>query len=109
MNNNNSSNNYTITIKQESMEQVDSIVGSFVDSTTFLHSPNSQMVNPNLVQNNGVCNGVADGSGEFSFHNMTIIRFLSNFMFYISWVFVSFFFNYLICFVLSSTFWFTKL
>ena len=40
-----------IAIKQESLSSVDNLVGGFVDSTTFLHSPNSQMVNPNLIQN----------------------------------------------------------
>ncbi|XP_059610129.1 probable nuclear hormone receptor HR3 isoform X2 [Phlebotomus argentipes] len=42
-----------VTIKQESLQSVDNLVGNFVDSTTFLHSPNSQMVNPNLVQVQG--------------------------------------------------------
>ena len=52
-----------ITIKQEQLATVDNLVGSFVDSTTFLHSPsNSQMVNPNLVQNSGL-SGLA---GEFT-------------------------------------------
>lgn len=42
-----------VTIKQEQLATVDNLVGSYVDSTTFLHSPsNSQMVNPNLVQSN---------------------------------------------------------
>lgn len=43
-----------MTIKQEQLATtVDNLVGSYVDSTTFLHSPsNTQMVNPNLVQNN---------------------------------------------------------
>jgi hypothetical protein len=42
-----------ITIKQEALaNNVDNLVGNYVDSTTFLHSPNSQqMVNPNLLQN----------------------------------------------------------
>ncbi|XP_065081074.1 probable nuclear hormone receptor HR3 isoform X4 [Ochlerotatus camptorhynchus] len=50
-NNNNSTNSTIITIKQEQLTGVDSLVGSFVDSTTFLPSPNSQqqMVNPNLL------------------------------------------------------------
>lgn len=53
-----------VTIKQETLAPVDNLVGSFVDSTTFLHSPsNSQMVNPNLVQSN--C-GLGGASGECS-------------------------------------------
>ncbi|XP_055549908.1 probable nuclear hormone receptor HR3 isoform X4 [Wyeomyia smithii] len=54
-NNNNSTHSTIITIKQEQLTNVDSIVGSFVDSTTFLPSPNSQqqMVNPNLVHTSG--------------------------------------------------------
>lgn len=51
-----------VTIKQESLGNVDSLVGSYVDSTTFLHSPSSQMVNPNLVQNNSGLSGI--GAGE---------------------------------------------
>lgn len=55
-----------VTIKQEQLATVDNLVGSFVDSTTFLHSPsNSQMVNPNLVQNN--C-GAEASAGEFQFN-----------------------------------------
>ncbi|XP_055698263.1 probable nuclear hormone receptor HR3 isoform X10 [Phlebotomus papatasi] len=46
-----------VTIKQESLQSVDNLVGNFVDSTTFLHSPNSQMVNPNLVQVQGASAG----------------------------------------------------
>ncbi|XP_021702100.1 probable nuclear hormone receptor HR3 isoform X6 [Aedes aegypti] len=51
-NNNNSTNSTIITIKQEQLTSVDSLVGSFVDSTTFLPSPTSQqqqMVNPNML------------------------------------------------------------
>lgn len=36
-----------ITIKQESITNVDNLVGSYVDSTTFLPSPN---INANLIQ-----------------------------------------------------------
>lgn len=53
-----------ITIKQESMANVDSLVGSYVDSTTFLPSPNSQIINANLVQSIAMANeanGVNDG------------------------------------------------
>ncbi|XP_055634861.1 probable nuclear hormone receptor HR3 isoform X7 [Toxorhynchites rutilus septentrionalis] len=54
-NDNNSTNSTIIAIKQEQLTNVDSIVGSFVDSTTFLPSPNSQqqMVNQSMVQNTG--------------------------------------------------------
>jgi hypothetical protein len=54
-----------ITIKQEAMgSNVDNLVGNFVDSTTFLHSPNSQqqMVNPNLVQSTAPTLGGATGN-----------------------------------------------
>jgi hypothetical protein len=54
-----------ITIKQEAMgSNVDNLVGNFVDSTTFLHSPNSQqqMVNPNLVQSTAAALGAATGN-----------------------------------------------
>lgn len=40
-----------ITIKQESLSSVDNLVGSFVDSTTFLPSPTSQLSNAQLAQN----------------------------------------------------------
>lgn len=56
------SNTTIVTIKQESLANVDSLVGSFVDSTTFLHSPNSQMVTPNLVQNS--IGGGGSSAGE---------------------------------------------
>lgn len=66
----NSTNNTTnlapgtlITIKQESLASVDNLVGSYVDSTTFLHLPNSQMVNPNLVQNNTLTTDSSSGGG----------------------------------------------
>ena len=62
---NNNATTTIVTIKQESIvataNNVDNLVGSFVDSTTFLHSPNSQMVNPNMVQNSGLSSG---GAGE---------------------------------------------
>lgn len=67
---NNNASSTIITIKQEAMStggasSVDSLVGSFVDSTTFLHSPNSQMVNPILVQsNNGGVLGASGGGGN---------------------------------------------
>ncbi|XP_058818530.1 probable nuclear hormone receptor HR3 isoform X2 [Topomyia yanbarensis] len=68
-NNNNSTHSTIITIKQEQLTNVDNIVGSFVDSTTFLPSPNSQpqMVNPNMVQTNvpngpGMAQTVVSGS-----------------------------------------------
>lgn len=54
-----------ITIKQESIANVDSLVGSYVDSTTFLPSPNSQIINANLVQSIAMtneANGVNDGT-----------------------------------------------
>ncbi|XP_058448120.1 ecdysone-induced protein 78C isoform X2 [Malaya genurostris] len=70
-NNNNSTHSTIITIKQEQLTNVDNIVGSFVDSTTFLPSPNSQpqMVNPNMVQTNvsngqGMAQTVVSGSVE---------------------------------------------
>lgn len=58
-----------VAIKQEQLATVDNLVGSFVDSTTFLHSPsNSQMVNPNLVQNNcGGGNNAEASEGDFPF------------------------------------------
>lgn len=58
-----------VAIKQEQLATVDNLVGSFVDSTTFLHSPsNSQMVNPNLVQNNcGAGNNAEASEGDFPF------------------------------------------
>lgn len=53
-----------ITIKQESIASVDNLVGSYVDSTTFLPSPNSQIINANLVQSITMANeanGANDG------------------------------------------------
>lgn len=53
-----------ITIKQESITSVDNLVGSYVDSTTFLPSPNSQIINANLVQSIAMtneANGANDG------------------------------------------------
>ncbi|KAG4077652.1 hypothetical protein HA402_012963 [Bradysia odoriphaga] len=57
-NTNSGANSTIVTIKQESLGNVDNLVGSYVDSTTFLHSPGSQMVNPNLVQNNSGLSGI---------------------------------------------------
>lgn len=54
-----------ITIKQESITNVDNLVGSYVDSTTFLPSPNSQVINANLVQSIAMANeanGANDGN-----------------------------------------------
>jgi len=45
-----------ITIKQESLSNVENLVGSYVDSTTFLPSPNSQIVTATMVQNNALTN-----------------------------------------------------
>lgn len=62
---NTSGSDHLITIKQESITNVDSLVGSFVDSTTFLPSPNSQIINANLVQSIAMANeanGVNDGN-----------------------------------------------
>jgi hypothetical protein len=50
-----------ITIKQESLASVDNLVGSYVDSTTFLPSPNNQLGSANLVQNN---NGILASDGN---------------------------------------------
>lgn len=53
-----------IAIKQESLSTVDNLVGSYVDSTTFLPSPNNQIAN--LVQNHTLTNeasGVNEGRG----------------------------------------------
>lgn len=59
---NDSSVGSIVAIKQETMTSVDSLVaGSFVDSTTFLHSPNSQMINPNSMHSSG--GGGGGGSG----------------------------------------------
>jgi hypothetical protein len=51
-----------ITIKQESITSVDNLVGSYVDSTTFLPSPNSQIINANLVQSIAMANDANDGN-----------------------------------------------
>ena len=70
-NNSNSNNNGTnntstiITIKQEQ-----NIVGNFVDSTTFLHSPNSQNMVQSIVDSNGIAVSgmtVVSGSGDEEF------------------------------------------
>lgn len=59
-----------VTIKQEQLATVDNLVGSFVDSTTFLHSPsNSQMVNPNHVQNNCGAGGNNAEASAGDLHN----------------------------------------
>ena len=52
-----------ITIKQESLSNVDNLVGSFVDSTTFLPSPNSQISNAQMAQNalTNDSNGINEG------------------------------------------------
>jgi hypothetical protein len=58
-----------ITIKQESITSVDNLVGSYVDSTTFLPSPNSQIINANLVQSIAMANeanGANDGNNTKS-------------------------------------------
>lgn len=60
----NNGNSTIVTIKQESLGNVDNLVGSYVDSTTFLHSPGSQMVNPNLVQSNSGLSGIGAGENE---------------------------------------------
>lgn len=63
-----SGTNSMVVIKQETLATVDNLVGSYVDSTTFLHSPsNSQMINPNIVQNSGM--GSVSGAGELFIHN----------------------------------------
>jgi hypothetical protein len=51
-----------IAIKQESLSTVDNLVGSYVDSTTFLPSPNNQL--GSLVQSHALTNeasGVNEG------------------------------------------------
>lgn len=79
-NNNNDSSQATstiITIKQESLANL-----QFVDSTTFLtsnapHSPSSQMVNPNLVQCSTSSATTTTSPGElnsFSFYKKTKIH-----------------------------------
>lgn len=68
----NSSNNSTsgstiIAIKQESLSSVDNLVGSFVDSTTFLTSPNNQIANAHMLQssnNNNSLTNEANGINE---------------------------------------------
>lgn len=86
---NNGTNNNTsstiVTIKQETLASVDNLVGSFVDSTTFLHSPNSQMVNPNLVQNNGL-----SAAGEFEHIFFLLFRFLLEPIFFLLKFYVDF-------------------
>lgn len=68
-NTNSGANSTIVTIKQESLGNVDNLVGSYVDSTTFLHSPSSQMVNPNLVQNNSGLSGIGAGENmKFQFY-----------------------------------------
>lgn len=64
INNSNNSSSTIITIKQESIP-VDTLTGSYVDSTTFLPgSPvSSQMVNPNLVQSSAVI-ATASSAGD---------------------------------------------
>lgn len=52
-----------IAIKQESLSTVDNLVGSYVDSTTFLPSPNNQL--GNLAQSHTLtsdANGVNEGN-----------------------------------------------
>lgn len=52
-----------IAIKQESLSTVDNLVGSYVDSTTFLPSPNNQL--GSLVQSHTLTNdtnGVNEGN-----------------------------------------------
>lgn len=52
-----------IAIKQESLSTVDNLVGSYVDSTTFLPSPNNQL--GSLVQSHALTNeasGVNEGN-----------------------------------------------
>lgn len=82
-NNNNSTNSTIITIKQEQLTSVDSLVGSFVDSTTFLPSPTSQqqqMVNPNMLPTaattgpTGMSQTVVSGSGEVSPNRTLLLR-----------------------------------
>lgn len=48
-----------IAIKQETLSTVDNLVGSYVDSTTFLPSPNNQVAN--LVQNHILATNEASG------------------------------------------------
>jgi hypothetical protein len=71
LNNSNTATNQSgtiITIKQESLTNVDNLVGSFVDSTTFLPSPNnnnSAIGNAHISQNNSMTNeatGINEGS-----------------------------------------------
>lgn len=64
-----------ISIKQESLSSVDNLVGGFVDSTTFLHSPNRQMVNPNLIQNNALTNENLSVDGEKFIINLFPLNF----------------------------------
>lgn len=69
----NNGNSTIVTIKQESLGNVDNLVGSYVDSTTFLHSPSSQMVNPNLVQSNSGLSGIGAGENEIINFIITIL------------------------------------
>lgn len=61
-----------ITIKQESITSVDNLVGSYVDSTTFLPSPNSQIINANLVQSIAMANDANDGKTTDISHAINI-------------------------------------
>ena len=69
-----------ITIKQESLSNVDNLVGSFVDSTTFLPSPNSQISNAQMAQNSltNDSNGINEGMNS-KFLNYLTDFFLTNF------------------------------
>lgn len=72
------------------MASVDNLVGSFVDSTTFLHSPNSQMVNPNLVQNNGLNSAAGEFEHTFFFcrqHYFLLVIFFLVTYFYVGFAY----------------------
>ncbi|XP_070506342.1 probable nuclear hormone receptor HR3 isoform X2 [Chironomus tepperi] len=64
-----------ITIKQESLSSVDNLVGSFVDSTTFLPSPNSQISNAQMAQNSltNDSNGINEVAGTNAHQHTEII------------------------------------
>lgn len=64
-----------ITIKQESLSSVDNLVGSFVDSTTFLPSPNSQISNAQMAQNalTNDSNGINEVAGTNAHQHTEII------------------------------------